>query len=472
MKPSTRLLRTTVIFACWCGLLLGSIAVVMAAPLLQAADPVFVGAGDMADCSSPHDEDTAKLLDGIAGTVYVLGDNVYPSGSLDDYNNCYDPTWGRHKARTYPSVGNHDYDTAGAVGYYTYFGQSASPLDNNCTSNCLGYYSYDLGAWHIIVLNSEITASAGSTQEKWLRADLAAHPTTCTLAYWHQPLFSSGSALVNGRTKALWKALYDFGADVLLTGHEHFYERFAPQDVNGVADNERGLREFIVGTGGRTLRGFATIHPNSVVRNGTTWGVLKMTLHPTSYDWEFIPIAGQTFTDTGSADCITGAVSTTPTATPTATQTPTNTPTGTLTATSTPTETPTPTNTPTATATSTDTPTATATSTATTTASATTTDTPTPTHTPTATATQTSIPTATATATPTVTPTATSTPTSTPTLMSPTATATLTPTPSATPSPTLTVTTTATATATPNSADDPSHPVHGPNPIFLPMITR
>jgi 3',5'-cyclic AMP phosphodiesterase CpdA len=272
--------------------------------LAQTADPVFVGAGDISGCNQTQDESTAQLLDGMAGTVFTLGDNVYPDGTLAQFNDCYGPTWGRHKARTRPAPGNHDYHTAGAAGYYTYFGAAASPLDTKCTSNCKGYYSYNLGAWHIIALNSEVAHGAGSAQEQWLRADLAAHPNTCTLAYWHKPRFSSGNHGNNTGVQPFWQALYEYGADVVLNGHDHTYERFAPQTPAGQADPTRGMREFVVGTGGAGLYPFPTIRPNSQVRNNTTWGVLKLTLHATSYDWEFIPVAGQTFTDVGSANCV------------------------------------------------------------------------------------------------------------------------------------------------------------------------
>lgn len=260
--------------------------------------PVLVGAGDIASCSDAGDEATATLLDGIAGTVFTTGDNAYKDGTPTEYTNCYDPTWGRHKARTRPSPGNHDYQTAGAAGYYGYFGAAAG-------DPAKGYYSYDRGDWHIIVLNSEISAGAGSPQEQWLRADLAAHPVACTAAYWHKPRFSSG--LRHGGStsmRAFWQALYDFGADVVLVGHEHNYERFALQDPNGVADPTRGIREFVVGTGGADLYGFDTPLANSEIRNADTFGVLKLTLHPTSYDWEFIPEAGKTFTDSGTGSCV------------------------------------------------------------------------------------------------------------------------------------------------------------------------
>lgn len=261
-------------------------------------DPVLVGAGDIAACDNSGDEATANLLDGIDGTVFTTGDNAYPNGTASEFANCYDPSWGRHKARTYPSVGNHDYQTPNAAGYFSYFGPEAGKPTE-------GYYSYDLGAWHIIVLNSNISVDAGSAQEQWLRADLAAHPAVCTAAYWHHPRFSSG--VVHGSSSSmqpLWQALYDYGADVVLNGHEHNYERFAPQDPQGNADPARGIREFVVGMGGRSHYEFGTPIANSEVRNSDTYGVLKLTLHPTSYTWEFIPEAGKTFTDSGTALCV------------------------------------------------------------------------------------------------------------------------------------------------------------------------
>jgi hypothetical protein len=293
----------TVIFS---GLGLGSLFILSEIASAQTSDPVLIAAGDISRCSHDRDEATAQLLDDIAGTVITLGDNVYPNGTLAQFNDCYEPTWGRHKERTRPSPGNHDYRVYGAAGYYTYFGAAASPLEPNCISNCKGYYSYDLGAWHIVVLNSSINHSAGSPQEKWLRADLAANQSTCTLAYWHHPLFSSGRHGNSPSVQALWQALYDHGADVVLNGHDHTYERFAPQSPTGNAEPTRGIRQFIVGTGGAGLYSFPPNerHPNSEVRNDTTWGVAKLTLHPTTYDWEFIPILGQTFTDSGTASCI------------------------------------------------------------------------------------------------------------------------------------------------------------------------
>ncbi|HJW90350.1 MAG TPA: metallophosphoesterase, partial [Anaerolineales bacterium] len=287
------------------GVVQGSLASELSTGQAQTTDPVLVGAGDIVKCIRTEHQETAKLLDSIDGTVFTLGDNAYPDGTLAQFNDCYGPTWGRHKDRTRPSPGNHDYHVAGAAGYFTYFGAAASPLDTDCTSDCKGYYSYDLGYWHIIVLNSEIPHEVGSTQELWLRGDLEANQSTCTLAYWHKPRFSSGQHGNMIGIAPFWQALYDFEADVVLNGHDHTYERFDLQNPSGQADPNRGIREFVVGTGGAALYPFPTIQPNSQVRNNTAWGVLKLTLHATSYSWEFIPIAGQTFTDSGSANCVT-----------------------------------------------------------------------------------------------------------------------------------------------------------------------
>lgn len=266
-------------------------------------DPIFVGAGDIANCDTPYDEATAKLLDGIDGTVYTIGDTVYSDGTPQEFTDCFGPTWGRHRARIKPVPGNHDYHTPGAAGYYSYFGPAASPLDQNCTSGCKGYYSYELGAWHIVALNSEIAVGAGSEQEQWLRQDLAAHPTSCTLAYWHKPRFSSGEHGNNAAYSALWSALYHYGVDVILNGHDHDYERFAPQNPFGEADRQ-GIRQFVVGTGGTDQRPFLQIQPNSEVRATDSWGVLQFTLHEQSYDWAFMPIDGQSFRDVGRSDCV------------------------------------------------------------------------------------------------------------------------------------------------------------------------
>jgi len=268
----------------------------------SSPDPVLVGAGDIASCSSSGDEATATLLDGIAGTVVTLGDNVYDNGTSTEYTNCYGPSWGRHKARTRPSPGNHEYNTTNATGYYGYFGSTAGDPTK-------GYYSYDLGNWHIVVLNSNlscavISCAAGSPQEQWLRGDLAANTKPCTLAYWHHPRFNSGASHGNDIDVApFWDALYEFNADVILNGHEHVYERFAPQTPAAVADPVRGIRQFTVGTGGRSHYTFGAIQPNSEMRDGNTYGVLKLTLHANSYDWQFVPVAGSTFNDSGTGSC-------------------------------------------------------------------------------------------------------------------------------------------------------------------------
>ncbi|MEZ4656465.1 MAG: metallophosphoesterase [Caldilineaceae bacterium] len=264
--------------------------------------PVIVAVGDIAGCDYDEDEATAQLVDAIPGTVINLGDSVYPDGTAAQFNDCYEPTWGRHKARTRPAVGNHEYHTENASGYFGYFGAAAGDPTK-------GYYSYDIGDWHVVVLNSECAAAGGcrgtSPQMLWLQADLAAHPSTCTLAYWHHPRFSSSATHgSNPQYDDFWQTLYAAGVDVVLNGHAHVYERFGPQDPAGAADPARGIRQFIVGTGGYGLYAFAAPEPNSEVREANTYGVLKMTLHATAYDWEFVPIAGQTFTDSGSASCV------------------------------------------------------------------------------------------------------------------------------------------------------------------------
>ncbi|HSL25597.1 MAG TPA: metallophosphoesterase, partial [Acidimicrobiia bacterium] len=259
---------------------------------LEPTPEVLVGAGDISTCSTERDEATAQLLDDIPGTVATFGDGVYPDGTIADYTGCYDPTWGRHKARTRPSSGNHDYHTPGAAGYFEYFGAAAGTPGQ-------GYYSYDLGGWHVLVLNSECLEVGGcdpaSPQGQWLQADLAASANPCKLAYWHKPLFSSGFHGGESGVRPLWAALYAAGADVILNGHDHIYERFARQDPNGAADSASGIRQFTVGTGGAGLTSVVAVQPNSELRNETDHGVLKLSLQPGRYDWEFVPIAGLGF---------------------------------------------------------------------------------------------------------------------------------------------------------------------------------
>jgi hypothetical protein len=257
---------------------------------------VLVGAGDIARCSALQNaETTAALVDKIGGTVFAAGDNAYDSGTAAEYAACYAPTWGRHKARTRPTPGNHEYGSPDAAPYYAYFGENAGPAGR-------GYYSYDLGAWHVLSLNSNVAADAASPQMEWLRADLAAHRSACALAYWHHPVFSSGAHGNNAQMAEVWRVLDSAGVDLVIVGHDHDYERFAPQDYLGSA-NASGIREFVVGTGGAALRSFATPAANSEVRNSTTLGVLKLTLWPGSYDWTFVTPPGAAFGDSGTAQC-------------------------------------------------------------------------------------------------------------------------------------------------------------------------
>jgi hypothetical protein len=256
---------------------------------------VLVGAGDIATSGS-GDAQTANLLDGIQGTVFALGDNAYPNGATSDYSTYYAPTWGRHKARTRPVPGNHEYLSSGAAPYFDYFGAAAGESPK-------GYYSYDLGGWHMIALNSNLASDAGSPQEQWLRADLATSQARCTLAYWHHPRFSSGTTHGDAIVMIdLWQALYDYGAEMVLSAHEHNYERFAPQTPTGASDPSKGIREFVVGTGGGTAYAFGAPKPNSEVRYNATPGVLKLTLYPDRYEWQFIPTSGS-FRDSGSGSC-------------------------------------------------------------------------------------------------------------------------------------------------------------------------
>lgn len=269
-------------------------------PAPATSDPVLVGAGDIARCPTTGAEATAKLLDVIPGTVFTTGDNAYESGTATEFQDCYDPTWGRHKARTRPTPGNHEYYTAGASGYFGYFGTAAGDPSE-------GYYSYNLGDWHIVSLNSMCENVGGcdatSPMVTWLEQDLSSNPKACTVAYFHHPLFSSGEHGNNTKMRPTWDALYAANADVVLNGHDHNYERFAPQSPSGAADSTRGIREFVVGMGGGSHYGIVNVQPNSEVRNTDTYGVLKLTLHPTSYDWEFVPEAGKTFTDSGTTAC-------------------------------------------------------------------------------------------------------------------------------------------------------------------------
>ncbi len=262
---------------------------------------VLVGAGDIADCRSKHDDETADLLATIPGIVYTVGDNAYNSGSAVDFRRCYEPSWGRFRYRTRPAIGNHDVLTAQGAPYFAYFGAAAGDAID-------GWYSYEAETWHVIVLNSscEIVGGCGegSRQLAWLKADLAAHPAECTVAIWHHPRFSSGAEHGDDPIVGeFWQVLYDAGAELVVNGHDHDYERFAPQAPDGTADPVRGIREFVVGTGGKSLRAFGVVDVNSEVRNASSYGVLKLDLEPGGYQWHFLGVPGSTFSDNGSGTC-------------------------------------------------------------------------------------------------------------------------------------------------------------------------
>ena len=269
------------------------------ASIAPTSDAVLVGAGDIATCGGDADSATAALVEGVPGAVFTAGDNAYENGSVKDFHDCYDPTWGAFKDRTRPSAGNHDWQTKDLAGYLSYFGDAAAPSGTS-------WYSYDLGAWHVIVLDSDCSnvggCGADSPQGRWLAADLKASSSLCTLAIWHHPRFSSGFHGNDRSVEPFWSALYASGADLIVNGHDHDYERFAPQDPAGHEDRERGMREFVVGTGGAELRPFVIGRANSELRASGSFGIIKLDLHQGSYDWHFIPTAGE-FTDSGTAPC-------------------------------------------------------------------------------------------------------------------------------------------------------------------------
>lgn len=261
-----------------------------------APAPVVLAAGDIADCSMLRGAiATAQLLDRLEGTVLAVGDTAYEAGRPEEFEKCYGPTWGRHRARTRPVIGNHEMQTKRGAPFYDYFGEAAGPRGK-------GYYSFEVGTWHVVALNSEADTGAKGEQMRWLAADLAAHPSDCILAYWHTPIFSSGPHGPDVRMVPAWKALMAAGAEIVLNGHDHTYERFAPQDQDGRA-TPLGLRQFVVGTGGGGVYNFEGVSANSEARGNSAYGVLKLTLKPGAYDWEFVPVAGQTFTDKGSGAC-------------------------------------------------------------------------------------------------------------------------------------------------------------------------
>lgn len=271
------------------------------AAVTVALAPVIMGAGNIASCGSNNDLATAAIIANMPNAqVFTLGDNVFPQGTADNYTNCYGPTWGQFLDRTHAVFGNHEYDLGNADAAFAYFGDHAGPKG-------LGYYSYELGNWHIIVLNDHGGASIDTAQMTWLQSDLAADTKPCTLAMWHVPLFLSSHTAgwnVNPEHKPIWDALYAANVDVVLNGQQHNYERFAPMTPSGDVDTTRGIRQFSVGTGGESVDNFEVVHPHSEIQApAASFGVLKLTLKHNGYDWQFIPAAGVTFTDSGSGSC-------------------------------------------------------------------------------------------------------------------------------------------------------------------------
>ncbi len=259
-------------------------------------EAVFITAvADVAGCNSQGDEATAAIVDTLPGIVIMAGDIAYESGTRQQFDDCYHPSWGRHRDRTRPAPGNHEYETESGAPYFEYFGDLAGPKG-------LGYYSFNAGSWHIVSLNSNIDMSAGSPQEQWLRKDLAENPSLCTLAFWHHPLFTSGLHQGNPSVAPLWRALQEAGAEIVVTGHDHHYERFAPQNVDAVADS-RGLRQFIVGNGGHSIFPALFAAANSQKRYDTGYGVLRLALGERRYEWKLIPVIPGDFSDEGSGDC-------------------------------------------------------------------------------------------------------------------------------------------------------------------------
>ncbi len=278
-------------------------------PAPAGTDPVVIAAGDIVCDSStdcvPDDMAASQVaIDQNPDAVLVLGDLCH-TPSADCFDNYYAPTWGRSNAISYPITGNHEYMVTGAQPYFDYW-NGAGNTSGRAGDRSQGYYSFDLGSWHVIALNSQCEqvggCNSGSRQYTWLQQDLQNHPNACTLVYYHIPVFSSGGR-ANNNMLQIFTLLYNKGAEVVLNGHDHIYERFAPQDPAGRQDAARGIREFIAGTGGANHTFIASVAPNSEVRNEDTFGALKLTLHPDGYDWQFMPVAGKTFTDSGSSAC-------------------------------------------------------------------------------------------------------------------------------------------------------------------------
>jgi hypothetical protein len=265
-------------------------------PPPQSTVAQLIGAGDIVVCGSSAHVATAALLRPYPGaTVFTAGDNVYPNGHPNDWRNCYDPWWGEFKDRTRPGIGNHDYETQNGKPYYDYWGDQAGPRD-------AGYYTYTLGAWRIYAINSEIDTRPGSTQYSWLQNELNINHEPCAAAIWHKPLYSSG---VNGpqpHMRDMFRLLYNANAEIVISGHDHDYEVFFPQDADGRRDDAKGVRQFVVGTGGVELTGFPRQAPNSAYRE-MVQGVILFELQPNSYSWQFISPQPPQYRNNGNGVC-------------------------------------------------------------------------------------------------------------------------------------------------------------------------
>lgn len=266
-----------------------------APPPPPAPDITVLAAGDIARCGEASTEGTARLIDRIPGSVLTLGDHTYPTGSSQSFRDCYGPTWGRHASRTFAAPGNHDWEVASGAPYFGFFGLAAGPPG-------VGFYGFTLGGWRLLSLNSNVPAHVGSAQYEWVRNELATNNSFCTLAYWHHPIFSSGPNGNYGQMRDVWRLLQSRGVELVLTAHDHTYERFSPQDADGRSD-PLGIRQFVVGTGGGVLYALKGIQPNSELFHNQTWGVLKLTLRASSYAWDFLPIEGQSFRDFNTGVC-------------------------------------------------------------------------------------------------------------------------------------------------------------------------
>ena len=307
MSHSLRLVLAAVIVA-----VLSAVFAVLADPVHQGAPraipprpaavagargTVVLAAGDIGRCDSEEDEYTARLLDRRPGTVLMLGDAAYPAGTAAEFARCYAPTWGRHRSRTHAVAGNHDYRTPGAAGFFDYFGLPEGARRRT------GYYSLDLGGWHVVALDSNQPLGRGSAQYAWLASDLATRGARCTLAFFHHPRFSSGEHGNDPHVRPAWALLFAHGVEIVLSAHDHDYERFAPQTPDGRRDDARGIRQFVVGTGGAPLRPFGETKRQSEIRDATHHGVLALTLEADAYEWEFINSADERVLDRGRSPC-------------------------------------------------------------------------------------------------------------------------------------------------------------------------